>query len=149
MFSKLTLSMAVASGGKCPFGFDNDSSVSSPVHPKVRSSAAYPSEIFTCPNLGGVAIATTTTFDQDKYKEVFNEILTKYEAIDAAVSANSNPRAKFAGCIVRTAGHDFMDYRIDADGSTSGGSDGCIDFADSDNTGLADCLEDSDLVSVF
>jgi hypothetical protein len=84
-----------------------------------------------------------------KYKAIVAEVVAKYEAVDSTVSDNTNPRAKFAGCLVRTAGHDFMDYRVAADGTESGGSDGCIIFADGDNTGLADCLEDSGLVSVF
>jgi hypothetical protein len=49
---------------------------------------------------------------------------------------------------VRTAGHDFMDYRK-TNGVESGGSDGCINFGDEDNTGLADCLEASGLIEVF
>jgi hypothetical protein len=39
-----------------------------------------------------------------------------------------------------------MDYRKDTD---LGGSDGCINFNDADNIGLADCLVDSKLPSVY
>lgn len=42
-----------------------------------------------------------------------------------------------------------MDFRVGSDGVTTGGSDGCIDFADADNTGLADCLESSTLADVY
>ena len=151
MLSKLSLTLSVAAAGKCPFGYDTPSndSASNP-HPKVRSTAAYPSDIFTCPSNGGFGIATTTSaFDKAKYKEIVAEVVAQYEAVDATVAANNNPRAKYAGCIVRTGGHDFMDFRIAADGTTSGGSDGCINFADADNTGLADCLENSGLIGVF
>ena len=42
-----------------------------------------------------------------------------------------------------------MDFRTGSGSSTSGGSDGCINFADEDNTGLADCLENSGLPEIF
>ena len=149
MFSKLSLTAAVVSAGKCPFGFDNDSVAK--FQPKVKqSTAAYPSEIFTCAaNDSGIGIPTTTEFTPETYKQIFEEVVAVYEAIDDTVSANFNPRAKFAGCIVRTGGHDFMDFRVGSDGVTTGGSDGCIDFADADNTGLADCLESSTLADVY
>lgn len=41
-----------------------------------------------------------------------------------------------------------MDYRNES-GVVSGGSDGCINFNDPDNIGLADCLDQSDLASVY
>ena len=150
MFSKLPLTAAVVSAGKCPFGFDKESSVAKS-QPKVKqSSAAYPSEIFTCAaNDNGQGIATTVEFTPDTYKSIFMEVVNAYEAVDDTVSANTNPRAKFAGCVVRAGGHDFMDFRVDSDGVTSGGSDGCIDFADADNTGLADCLEATTLADVY
>jgi hypothetical protein len=33
-----------------------------------------------------------------------------------------------------------MDYRLNADGTTSGGSDGCVNFNDADNAGLEACI---------
>lgn len=42
-----------------------------------------------------------------------------------------------------------MDFRIGEDGTTSGGSDGCIDFGHSDNNGLADCLERSGIQNIY
>merc|ERR1711920_781354 len=41
----------------------------------------------------------------------------------------------FAGCVLRAAGHDFMDFR-----NGVGGSDGCLRFDDPDNKGLINCL---------
>jgi len=49
-------------------------------------------------------------------------------------------RMNFDACIVRTAGHDFMDFRYTSDGTATGGSDGCINFEDDDNKGLPGCL---------
>lgn len=77
-----------------------------------------------------------------------SDVITEYEKVDSTVGNNFNPRAKYAGCLVRTAGHDFMDFRATSNGST-GGSDGCINFGDEDNTGLADCLVSSGLPAVF
>jgi hypothetical protein len=152
MFSKIALSAAVVSAGKCPFGYDTPAANDSipHAHPRVRSDAAYPSEIFTCPDSDdGFGIATTlSSFRMRKYKLIVAEVVAQYEAVSDTVTDNSNPRAKYAGCLVRTAGHDFMDYR-NTNGVESGGSDGCINFADGDNTGLADCLEDSGLIGVF
>ena len=44
-----------------------------------------------------------------------------------------------AACWVRLAGHDFMDFRRGAEGmeDSTGGPDGCINFRDPDNMGLA------------
>eukprot|EP00929_Paragymnodinium_shiwhaense_P018231 TRINITY_DN12845_c0_g1_i4.p1 TRINITY_DN12845_c0_g1~~TRINITY_DN12845_c0_g1_i4.p1 ORF type:complete len:375 (-),score=72.05 TRINITY_DN12845_c0_g1_i4:428-1552(-) len=58
-----------------------------------------------------------------------------YNSLPSACNATFCPQADWAGCVLRMAGHDFMDY---ADGE--GGSDGCIDFHDMDNAGLAECL---------
>lgn len=152
MLSKISLTAAVVSAGKCPFGYDTPATNESIPHdhPRVRSTAEYPSEIFTCSGTGTtIGIPTTTSaFDMAKYKEIVAEVVTQYEAVSSAVSANSNPRAKYAACLVRAAGHDFMDYRSTG-GVESGGSDGCINFSDEDNTGIADCLEASGLIGVF
>lgn len=46
------------------------------------------------------------------------------------------PQRNFAGCLVRFAGHDFLDFRFHEDGTMSGGSDGCIKLDEPDNAGL-------------
>ena len=84
-------------------------------------------------------ITSDNFFSQD-YIDVANLVIGIYESLPADVTPTSNARAAFAGCIVRAAGHDFMDFRYNADGSTSGGSDGCINFNDPDNAGLRECL---------
>lgn len=43
-----------------------------------------------------------------------------------------------AGCLLRFAGHDLMDYRVGE--KDIGGSDGCVDFSSGDNAGLQNCL---------
>ena len=97
----------------------------------------------------GSGISTTdSSANEETYKNIVADIVQKYEAITDAVQDNSNPRAKFAACLVRFAGHDFMDFRIDST-STSGGADGCMAFSDGDNFGLTDCILDTDIVSVY
>ena len=162
MFSKHNISLAVsaafmskAKAGKCPFGFDNETEQSNLTsthdHPRVLSTAAYPAEIFTCTAASsgqGIATTTTAASTEANYKAIVSAVIAKYEAVSDVVADNSNPRAKFAGCIVRTVGHDFMDYRV-TDGVASGGADGCMAFADADNTGLPTCLTDSGLATTF
>ena len=50
---------------------------------------------------------------------------------------------------MRLAGHDFMDFRLHPDGSTTGGSDACLNFEDPDNKGLAECIVEFDLASAY
>jgi len=63
------------------------------------------------------------------------DVIAEYEKITSEFKSNYNPRADFAGCIVRMAGHDLMDFR-EGDEKNQGGSDGCVNFADEDNKGL-------------
>lgn len=58
-----------------------------------------------------------------------------------ATLPNQDAKTEFAGCVVRLAGHDLMDFDPDAPEGMKGGSDGCIDFRDPDNMGLADCVD--------
>ena len=51
--------------------------------------------------------------------------------------------------MLRLAAHDLMDYYENADGSTQGGSDGCLDFNDSANVGLYDCVIKSRIQIVY
>lgn len=69
------------------------------------------SEIFTCP---GGAPATTPTVNKTnaKYEAIVSSIITKWNSISATVTDNNNPRGSYAGCLVRLAGHDFMDFRF-------------------------------------
>jgi len=63
---------------------------------------------------------------------------------------NENAQGRFVGCLLRTAGHDFMDFRKDTTlFSESGGSDGCINMLDPDNTGLEACLKKWQVPAAF
>jgi len=109
---------------KCPFGFGGDSKTA-------PATMKYPSELFTCPT-GGVT-KTPSGFNQDQYEAIFNSIVEQFETVDPTIKDNHNKRANYAGCLVRFAGHDFMDFRT---GAGRGGSDACIDFTEADNAGL-------------
>lgn len=50
-------------------------------------------------------------------------------------------------CLLRTAGHDFMDFRPNHE--HEGGSDGCINFSDPDNGGLQECLTRHGIPELF
>jgi hypothetical protein len=97
-------------------------------------NAGHPSEIFLCPSFGIIdekpisGIPKTLELTSKLYEEVVQEVNKAYEL--------SNDKSGFAGCLVRVAGHDFMDYRKNG----GGGSDGCINFNDEDNKGLSTCI---------
>ena len=41
---------------------------------------------------------------------------------------NSADPREFASCVVRLAQNDYMDFRVNKDGTSTGGADGCIDY---------------------
>lgn len=110
----------------------------------VVDATTYPVEYMTC---DGTPVTTTPTMDEALYDEVAANVVALYESFDSTCGSSYCPRADFAGCVVRFAGHDLMDFRIHDTatwhaglGGTTGGSDGCILFDDADNAGLAACL---------
>ena len=154
----LLSSDGVDAKGKCPFGYGDTSTnetepermEESPEHPKVESTVSYTylEEIFPCTS--GTAVTTTPAGKKDGlYKLIANKVIAQYDAITTAYGDNENLWGAFAGCVVRAAGHDFMDFRINADGTTKGGSDGCINFHDEDNVGLGECLKTANMPAVY
>jgi hypothetical protein len=95
----------------------------------------------TCSS-GTAATTSSTSLGNTEYEAVASTIMSRWNSLSATVSNNSNQRGSYAGCLVRLAGHDFMDYRVGGTGGAAnvGGSDGCINFADADNTGLSSCI---------
>lgn len=87
----------------------------------------YPSEVLTCPS--NKVLTTPNTFTQTTYTDIVTAVIALYDGKGSADAKN------FAACILRLAGHDFMDFR-DNNGVLSGGADGCINFNDADNMGL-------------
>mmetsp|Transcript_11814 Transcript_11814/g.27533 ORF Transcript_11814/g.27533 Transcript_11814/m.27533 type:complete len:741 (+) Transcript_11814:74-2296(+) len=90
-----------------------------------------------CP---GTPVTMTASLGCREFQLAWDRVGKEYDSIETACNDRRCRRADFAGCILRMAGHDFMDYWND----TIGGSDGCIDLYDPDNIGLEDCLHEDD-----
>jgi len=80
-------------------------------------------------------VMTTPSLTCAQYDAMVATIRGIYGGLDTTCTANFCPQADWAGCVLRVAGHDLMDY---ANGE--GGSDGCMDLSDPDNMGLPECL---------
>ena len=95
----------------------------------------YPSQLLSC---ASGAINKTANMTMENYMNVSKAIIDNMDS--------RNNVARDAACLVRLAGHDFMDFRFDAATNTSsGGSDGCVNFNDPDNAGLASCVFTTDI----
>jgi hypothetical protein len=79
------------------------------------------------------------------YDEVRSEIVSQLLSMDDYCDSKHCPQAHFSHCILRMAGHDFLDYKA----NEGGGSDGCIDFHDANNVGLEQCLTATPLAQVY
>lgn len=85
-------------------------------------------------------IDTTPSMTYEQYDNVTARVQQMYNDLPTTCNATYCPQADWAGCVLRIAGHDFMDYEETTSGEDEGGSDGCIDFHDGDNAGLAECI---------
>jgi len=95
---------------------------------------------------------TAENFTTQEYEDIAESVNELYE--------DAEDQTAFAGCLVRLAGHDMMDYRYDfatkKDGTQSrsainqsGGVDGCVDFNDKDNKGLVECIQEASLIDAY
>lgn len=109
-----------------------------PLPRKPAGTGNYPADIMTC----GVTPALKTNYmDCELYNKISDRVQRMLEAlrgIELWTSSDglTTPYGDYAGCILRVAGHDFMDFKKDV----GGGADGCVDFTDPDNNGLQKCL---------
>jgi hypothetical protein len=114
----LFLSEARVSAGKCPFGYESKTDLKDLLtHPRELQTVAksnYPGDLFKC---SGKEALTTVKFTEKTYDDIVKAVDKEYEKLADTAADNLNPRASFAGCLVRTAGHDFMDFRIKEDGT--------------------------------
>jgi len=92
----------------------------------------YPHDFMKCD--GQVAIQTKC-MTAAGYDSISSSIQTLYNKLPTECNEDFCPQADWAGCVLRMAGHDFMDF----DGQ-KGGADGCVNFGDLDNKGLKECL---------
>jgi len=131
---------------KCPFGFGGESESqeeNSDQHRKLQS-INYPSDYFTCPK---EPVLTTQFMTSEDYKQVVDEIIAQYDAVPDVITDNHNLRGQYAACLVRLAGHDFMDFR--REDANMGGSDGCVKFDDPTHKGLIECLQQFDINQTY
>lgn len=92
----------------------------------------YPYDLMSC---ASDVVLTTTEMCEDTYDEIVEDVQDLIDSIDGSCNSSYCPQAELSGCFLRMAGHDFMDYK-----NGTGGSDGCVDFSDTDNSGLSYCL---------
>merc|ERR1719181_900618 len=86
-----------------------------------------------CPD----AVMTTSCMTKATYADIAGTVTSMLLSLDDTCTASDCKQADWAGCVLRMAGHDFMDF----DSSTGqGGSDACTGMNHDDNKGLAPCL---------
>eukprot|EP00931_Biecheleriopsis_adriatica_P011927 TRINITY_DN11301_c0_g1_i1.p1 TRINITY_DN11301_c0_g1~~TRINITY_DN11301_c0_g1_i1.p1 ORF type:complete len:715 (-),score=142.71 TRINITY_DN11301_c0_g1_i1:265-2373(-) len=100
----------------------------------------YPADFFPCPFVHVPASGRNDTL----YTTVAEQVKQHFHGLSTTAE-----KQDFAACIVRTAGHDLMDFRYDAQGAASGGSDGCINLEEEDNRGLMACLKGHGYPSIY
>jgi hypothetical protein len=82
----------------------------------------------------------TECMTKEQYDAINDDVgvaLQKVKTNLEECNSGNCPEADWAGCVLRMAGHDFMDYDK---ASNRGGSDGCTDLNFPDNKGLEECL---------
>lgn len=99
------------------------------------TSALYPFDVMRC-QVGAPAMQTKM-MTRCQYQQIANAIVSTWSALSTKCDESECQQADWASCVVRMAGHDFMDYQ-----EGSGGSDGCTSLEADDNKGLASCLYD-------
>jgi len=125
-FSTTTLRLASSAGP------DSETTAGSVSVSQAPGSIQWPQGIMQCPT---TEVETTPSLTCTQYDAMVSTIRNMYNQLGTACTATDCPQADWAGCVLRVAGHDLMDY---ANGQ--GGSDGCLDLHDADNAGLPECL---------
>lgn len=94
-------------------------------------ATATPAVLMACTGATDVTKCLTSA----QYDAIVAAVRGQLESLSATCTASDCPQADWAGCVLRMAGHDFMDF---ANGQ--GGSDACTDMEDPENAGLPECL---------
>jgi hypothetical protein len=72
----------------------------------------YLSDIFKCPATK-IQINKTALFNSTTYMKIVNDFIKVFDELESMSDSQMiSEQGMFAACILRTAGHDFMDYRI-------------------------------------
>jgi hypothetical protein len=116
-------------------------------HMSASPHPRWPSDFIQCPRKQVVKTEHMTVAD---YDEVVASVFRLYDQLPSECGKGCPPpltrkecladpaycpQADWAGCVLRLAAHDFMDFK-----GGVGGSDGCVDFSDPDNYGLRECF---------
>jgi len=104
--------------------------------PAVALSTGTPYEILRC-QAGEPALATQS-LTTCEYQEALNAVKGAWESLSTECTPAECQQAAWAGCVLRMAGHDFMDFEP----GSGGGSDGCTNMDAADNAGLSTCLHE-------
>jgi hypothetical protein len=88
----------------------------------------------------GKQVRTTEHLTFSQYDSIVANVVGMYNSINNTCEATYCPQADFAGCVLRIAGHDFMDYTDEGNANEIGGADACLDLHDPDNNGLHECI---------
>ena len=128
------LAKAACTGGECKARTDGPYLLQQASrHGRLQSQLnVTPTELMPC---AAGAAQVTQCMTLAGYDQIVAAVRGQLESLDNTCTASVCPQADWAGCVLRMAGHDFMDF---ANGQ--GGSDACTDMADPDNAGLTACL---------
>jgi len=101
----------------------------------LKPSFNSPQWMMSCPT---APVMTTACMTGELYDEAVQSIKDLFATVDKTCTSEQCHEADLGGCILRMAGHDFMDFNGTGDGK--GGADACTDMDDPDNAGLPECL---------
>jgi len=98
-----------------------------------RAQGSFPSALLSCNG----AVPQTQRLLRSEYRTMVRAIQRGLDRLGNACGPTDCPKADVTGCVLRLAGHDFMDYDPR---NGRGGADGCLDMSHPDNAGLESCL---------
>jgi hypothetical protein len=111
---------AATTKAKCPFGYDSATTATLAESTVKSEPVNYIEEMFD------ESLNFSKGFVSEDYDAIADKIFKKFDDLPEELAAQSNKKGSFVACLLRTAGHDFMDFRPDDE--HVGGSDGCINF---------------------
>jgi len=105
----------------------------------IRANTPHALMTTNCPN----PVLKTQCMTRRQYDDIVVHVKRALNRIDDTCDMDSCPQADWAGCVLRMAGHDFMDFDP-AEGDGRSGSNACTQMDHTDNRGLKACLSDSE-----
>ena len=113
-------------GEDCPAAGDSllqagsNKYAASAVQEDTTTTTTWPSPYYMMHCAGEQAV-TTQRMTEAEYDGITAKVQALYDSLPLTCTPTECPQADWAGCVLRMAGHDFMDYK---DGV--GGADGCV-----------------------